>query len=96
MAEKAGESAISTRMKPRKTDWLFTTTGEASLIVGAPMLIPYYIFAVLMIQLHISLGLRRILLSKNVGHQQANRIFYILISLDSLVTMMIGAAVLGI
>lgn len=87
---------LSARGRAVETDWLFATTGEAGLIVGAPMLIPYYIFAVLMIQLHISLGLRRILLSKNVDRVRANRTFYILISLGSLVTVMIGAAVLGI
>ncbi|MBT5074325.1 MAG: hypothetical protein HOJ34_12160 [Kordiimonadaceae bacterium] len=87
---------LSGRDRGTETDWLFATTGEAGLIVGAPMLIPYYIFAVLMILLHISLGLRRVLLSKNIAHEKANRTFYILISVGSLVTVMIGAAILGL
>lgn len=87
---------LSGRERAVETDWLFATTGEAGLIQGAPMLIPYYIFAVLMILLHISLGMRRVLLSKSVGSDQANKIFYILISAGLVVTMMIGSAVLGL
>lgn len=86
---------LSGRDRGVETNWLFATTGEAGLIQGAPMLIPYYIFAVLMILLHISLGVRRIMLAKNIVHEKANRTFYGLISIGSLVTVMIGAAILG-
>lgn len=85
---------LSARDRGVETDWIFAT-GEYGLIKGFNFLIPYYIFAVLMILLHISLGLRRILLSNGVAHEKANRIFYGLISVGAIITIAISAAILG-
>lgn len=86
---------LSARYRGVETDWIFAT-GEQGLITGLYILIPYYIWSVGMIWLHVSCGIRMVLLSNRVKAEKANKIFKILLSAGSLVTLLVTAAILGL
>jgi succinate dehydrogenase/fumarate reductase cytochrome b subunit len=77
-----------------ETDWFFAT-GPDGLLDGRGMLIPYYIFAVFFVTLHIGCGLRLVLLKHGVADVTANKTFYVVAAAGLVVTASIAIAALG-
>ena len=88
-------AVLSARMSNIETDWVFAT-GQNGLIKGAVFLIPYYILSVFMFITHVSLGFRMVLLAHNTSDRSANRIFYSLMGLGIMTTIVVSAALLGL
>ena len=87
-------AVLSARYRGVETDWIFAT-GEQGLINGFYFLIPYYIWSVGMIWLHVSCGIRMVMLANRVCAEKANQTFKVLILVGSLVTIIVTAALLG-
>ena len=88
-------AVLSARSNATETDWIFAT-GENGLINGSGILIPYYILSVVMILIHATIGLRKVLLTNNVPIEHADRTFNTLMTAGIFFTLVISAAVLGI
>lgn len=88
-------AVLNARSLSVETDWIFAT-GEYGLINGGGILIPYYIISVAMMLMHISLGIRRVMLARKVNHVQADKTFYGLLSVSAVFTVIISAAILGV
>ncbi|MCC3860186.1 hypothetical protein [Pseudemcibacter aquimaris] len=88
-------ATISARFRDTPTDWIFAT-GEAGLINGYFILIPYYFLSVLLMWLHVSLGIRAALINKRIDKDRANRIYYRLITIGGLFSAATLAAILGV
>jgi hypothetical protein len=89
------KAVLNARNNGVETDWIFAT-GLDGLINGYYILIPYYTLSVIMMILHASLGFRMVLLSRKASLKRANHIFYRIIILGSLFSILILAAILGI
>lgn len=87
-------AVLSARYRGVETDWIFAT-GEQGLINGYYFLIPYYIWSVGMIWLHVSCGIRMVMLANKVSAEKASQTFKVLIFVGSLVAIIITAAILG-
>jgi hypothetical protein len=80
-----------------ETDWSFAV-GPTSLLDGAAlrgMFIPYYIYAVLFLTLHVGCGTRVVLLQHGVSKEVGNRALYGLAGAGLIITLVISAAMLG-
>ncbi len=88
-------AVLSAQVAGVETDWYYAT-GASGLIVESVMLFPYYTMAVFFILTHASLGLRKILIDRNIGIKPANRVFYRLMVISAIVTIGIGMASTGI
>lgn len=88
-------AVLGARSQNIETDWFFAT-GTSGLIHGFFPLIPYYILAVFILILHVSLGLRIILLTHHFDMAKANRMFFILTGLGAIFTLFMAMALLGI
>lgn len=88
-------ATLGARLGGTETDWIFAT-GENGLINGYFFLIPYYFLSVLLIWLHVSLGIRMILISRRIDKEKANRIYYALLTLGGFFSIGTAAAILGV
>ncbi len=88
-------AVLSARGRGVETDWIFAT-GEQGLINGYYFLIPYYIWSVGMIWMHVCCGIRMIMLGNKASMVKANQSFKTLLIIGTLVTVTVAAAVLGI
>lgn len=88
-------AVLSARGRGVETDWIFAT-GEQGLINGYYFLIPYYIWSVGMIWLHVCCGIRMVMLTNRAAQEKANRMFNILLGAGVLVTVTVSSAILGL
>lgn len=87
-------AVFSARVNGRTTDWYFAT-GDAGLLKGAVMLIPYYSLATLLVIIHANLGLRLLLIDRGKAESMANRFFYMLTLIGGVASAAITIATLG-
>jgi succinate dehydrogenase/fumarate reductase cytochrome b subunit len=87
-------AVLSARNAGKETDWIFAT-GPNGLLDGRGMLIPYYVFAVLFLALHVGCGLRVVLLKHGVTEARANQAVYAVAAVGCLATTVIAIAALG-
>ncbi len=87
-------AVLGARSEGVETDWKFAT-GPTGLLNGPALLIPYYIFAVFFLILHLACGLRIVLLKHGVAEVTANRSVYLIASAGLVITSVIATAALG-
>jgi succinate dehydrogenase/fumarate reductase cytochrome b subunit len=87
-------AVLGARSAGVETDWFFAT-GPNGLLDGRGMLIPYYIFGVLFVMLHVGCGLRIVLLKHGIAAAVANKAFYGVAAAGFIVTALAAIAALG-
>lgn len=87
-------AVLGARSAGVETDWFFAT-GRNGLLDGRGMLIPYYIFAVFFLVLHVGCGLRLVLLKHGVEEVTANKTFYGVAAAGLIATTLVAIAALG-
>ncbi|GFE83423.1 hypothetical protein GCM10011487_54230 [Steroidobacter agaridevorans] len=87
-------AVLGARSAGIETDWVFAT-GPNGLLDGIGMLIPYYIFAVFFLVLHVGCGLRIVLLKHGVTKASADKAVYTIGGVGLIVTMLMAIAALG-
>ena len=83
------------RLEGVDTDWVFAV-GPDGLLYGFIMLFPYYTLATFLVLVHASLGLRQILKDKNWDAKLVNRLFYGLLWVSIVVSVLISMATMGL
>jgi len=89
-------AVLSARAAGVETDWYFAIGPTGQILDTAAFLIPYYIAGVFFLLVHVSLGLRQILLAHSAGKRSANRTFFALTVGATLITLLITAAMFGV
>lgn len=87
-------AVVGARSAGVETDWFFAT-GPDGLLYGRGMLIPYYIFSVFFLVLHVGCGLRIVLLKHGVTEVTANKTLHVAMAAGFIVTTLIAIAALG-
>jgi succinate dehydrogenase/fumarate reductase cytochrome b subunit len=88
-------AVLGARRAGVETDWLFAT-GPNGLLDGRGMLVPYYIFAVFFVVLHVGCGLRIVLLKHGVTEVAANKMIHAVAAAAVIITTMIAIGALGL
>lgn len=87
-------AVLGARSAGTETDWLFAT-GPTGLLDGRGMLIPYYVFAVFFVTVHVGCGLRIVLLKHGVAEIIANKAVYNVAVVGLIVTALAAIAAFG-
>jgi succinate dehydrogenase/fumarate reductase cytochrome b subunit len=88
-------AVLLARADGRDTDWVFAT-GRNGMIAGSPNQIPYYVFSIAALMVHVALGARMAMLRRSVESAHVNRVFSALMWFAGLTTLWVTAAVLGV